>query len=111
MQDPHRCIGCKGCMAACPYDVRYVNPLKGIVEKCTWCHHRVDVGLEPACVNSCPTRALIFGDINDPQSEIAKVLATNPVQVLKPEKDTLPHVFYIAADSVAMRTYGFGEEL
>lgn len=110
MQDPHRCIGCKGCMAACPYDVRYVNPLKGIVEKCTWCHHRVDVGLEPACVNSCPTRALIFGDINDPQSEIAKVLATHPVQVLKPEKDTLPHVFYIAADMVAMTTYGFGGE-
>jgi tetrathionate reductase subunit B len=53
---------------------------------------------------------LIFGDINDPKNEIAKALATNPVQVLKPEKDTLPHVFYITADIVAMRTYGFGEE-
>jgi tetrathionate reductase subunit B len=53
---------------------------------------------------------LIFGDVNDPQSEIARVLAINPVQVLKPEKDTLPHVFYIAADTVAMTTYGLGEE-
>jgi len=109
MQDPHRCIGCKYCFASCPYDVRYLDPLKRIVQKCTWCHHRVDAGLEPACVNACPTRALIFGDINDPESEIAKTLASNAVQVLKPEKDTHPHVFYIGADTVAMRTYGGGE--
>ncbi len=110
MQDPHRCIGCKYCIASCPYDVRYLDPLKGVVQKCTWCHHRVDVGLEPACVNACPTRALIFGDMNDPESEISKVLASNAVQVLKPERDTLPHVFYIGADAVAMRTYGGAEE-
>ena len=108
MQDPHRCIGCKYCMASCPYDVRYLNPVKNIVQKCTWCHHRVDAGLEPACVNVCPTRALIFGDVNDPESEISGILAANAIQVLKPEKDTLPHVFYIAADAVAMRTYGEG---
>ncbi len=109
MQDPHRCIGCKYCMASCPYDVRHLNPLKKIVQKCTWCHHRVDVGLEPACVNVCPTRALIFGDINDPESEIAKTLAASAVQVLKPEKDTSPHVAYIAGDAAAMRTFGFGK--
>ncbi|MFQ6618354.1 MAG: 4Fe-4S dicluster domain-containing protein [Fidelibacterota bacterium] len=109
MQDPHRCIGCKYCIASCPYDVRHLSPLKKIVQKCTWCHHRVDMGLEPACVNSCPTDALVFGDTNDDNSEISRILASNAIQVLKPEKDTIPHVFYIAADAVAMRTYGFGK--
>ena len=109
MVDPHRCIACKYCIASCPYDVRYLNPAKKIVQKCQWCHHRVDAGLEPACVNTCPTRAMVFGDLNDPQAEIAKVLATNAVSVLKPEKDTGPQVYYIAADSVAMRTMGGSE--
>lgn len=67
------------------------------------------MGLEPACVNSCPTDALVFGDTNDDNSEISRILASNAIQVLKPEKDTIPHVFYIAADAVAMRTYGFGK--
>ncbi len=106
MQDPHRCIGCKYCIASCPYDVRHVHPVKHYVTKCTWCHHRIDVGLEPACVNACPTRALIFGDIHDPESEISRVLAANPVQTLKPDRATFPHVFYIAADAVAMHTHG-----
>jgi len=106
MQDPHRCIGCKYCIASCPYDVRYLNPVKKYVQKCTWCHHRVDAGLEPACVNACPTRAMVFGDLNDPHSEVSRLLATNAVQVLKPEKDTMPQVYYIGADVAAMRTYG-----
>ncbi len=110
MVDPHRCIACKYCIASCPYDVRYLNPLKNIVQKCYWCQHRIDVGLEPACVNACPTRAMVFGDMNDPESEISHMLATNAVQVLKPEKDTLPQVHYIAGDEAAMRTYGFGKE-
>ena len=110
MVDPHRCIGCKYCIASCPYDVRYLNPAKKIVQKCQWCNHRVDAGLEPACVNSCPTRAMVFGDLNDPRSEISRTLATNAVSVLKPEKDTSPQVYYISADSVAMRTMGSGEE-
>lgn len=108
MQDPHRCIGCKYCMASCPYDVRYADPLKHIVQKCTWCHHRVDVGLDPACVNACPTNAIVFGDIHDTESKISKLLSSNAVQVLKPEKDTKPHVFYIDADEVAMKTTGGG---
>jgi tetrathionate reductase subunit B len=106
MVDPHRCIGCKYCIASCPYDVRYLSPFKKIVQKCQWCHHRVDVGLAPACVNTCPTRAMIFGDLNDPRSEVSRLLATNPVQVLKPEKDTQPQVYYIGADMVAMHTLG-----
>jgi tetrathionate reductase subunit B len=102
--DPHRCIGCRYCMAVCPYDARYVNPRVNIVEKCYWCDHLVDQGMKPACVDACPTQARIFGDINDHNNEIGKVLVTNPVQVIKPEMGTYPKVFYIEADLDALRT-------
>lgn len=102
MIDEHRCIGCKYCIASCPYDVRYINPLKNIVQKCYWCQHRLDAGLMPACVEGCPTRAMIFGDINDPKSEVSRVLATNATQVLKEDMQTEPFVFYIGADQTAM---------
>ena len=100
--NPHRCIGCMYCMASCPYDVRYINPLRKIVRKCNWCAHRLDAGLLPACVETCLGRALIFGDINDPDSEISQLLATNAVTTLKPGLGTEPHCFYIGADSDAM---------
>ena len=96
--DPHRCIGCRYCMASCPYGVRYIHPTKKIAEKCCWCHHRVDAGLEPACVEACPTGALLFGDLNDPESEISKAVAQNAVQVIKPESGTEPQTFYIGLD-------------
>ncbi|MBW2146743.1 MAG: 4Fe-4S dicluster domain-containing protein [Deltaproteobacteria bacterium] len=102
MVDPHRCIGCKYCIASCPYDVRYVDPLKRIVQKCHFCFHRVDVGLVPACVETCLGRARIFGNILDPNSEISTVLSKNPVQSIKPEMGTIPHVFYINADHDVM---------
>jgi tetrathionate reductase subunit B len=102
--DPHRCIGCRYCMAVCPYDACYVNLRVNIVEKCYWCDHRVDRGLKPACVRSCPTQARIFGDLNDPSSEIGKFLASSPVQVIKPEMGTYPKVFYIEADLDALKT-------
>lgn len=98
MIDPHRCIACKYCIASCPYGVRYVNPLKRYVEKCSFCAHRVDAGLVPACVESCVGHARVFGDINDPKSEVSMLLATNAVQTLKPEMGTNPRVFYIGAD-------------
>ncbi len=101
MVNPHRCIGCMYCMASCPYDVRYVNPLRKIVQKCFWCAHRIDAGLLPACVETCLGRALVFGNIRDPESEISQLLATNPVMTLKPALGTEPHVFYIAADADA----------
>ncbi len=93
-----RCIGCKLCMAACPYDARFFHPEKKIVNKCTFCAHRVDQGVVPACVNTCQGRARIFGDLNDPNSEVAKLVAREPVQVLKQEIGTEPRVFYIASD-------------
>ncbi len=104
MVDPHRCIGCRYCMAVCPYDARYVNPRVNIVEKCYWCEHRIDQGLKPACVQACPTHARVFGDLNDHGSEIARLLSGNPVQVVKPEMGTYPKVFYIEADLDALRT-------
>lgn len=110
MVDPHRCIGCKYCIASCPYNARYLNPMKKYVQKCQWCHHRVDSGLEPACVNSCPARTLTFGDLNDPKSEVSRLLARNAVSVLKPEKNTRPQVHYIGADEALMRTMAGGDE-
>ena len=96
--DPHRCIGCRYCMASCPYGVRYIHPTKKIAEKCYWCHHRVDAGLVPACVEACPTGTLLFGDLNDPESEISRAVAENAVQVIKPESGTEPQTFYIGLD-------------
>jgi tetrathionate reductase subunit B len=96
--DPTICIGCKYCVQACPYDMRFINPESGAADKCDFCVHRVAQGLEPACVEACPSRARIFGDLNDPDSEISRAIATNPVTVLRPEKGTEPNVFYIAAD-------------
>lgn len=106
MIDEHRCIGCRYCIAACPYDVRYVNPLKRYVQKCYWCFHRIDAGLEPACVDTCPARARIFGNLNDQNSEISRLISANPVQVLKPEMATQPQVFYIGADKEVTEARG-----
>jgi len=96
--DPDICIGCKYCIQACPYDARFINPVTGTADKCDFCLHRVSQGLVPACVETCIGKARIFGDINDPDSEISRLIATNPVSVLRPEKGTQPNVFYIAAD-------------
>ena len=98
MIDPHKCTGCKYCMAACPYQVRHINPIRRYAQKCFFCSHRVDAGLQPACVESCPTGARIFGDLNDPGSEVAKLLVQSPTAVLKPEAGTRPAVYYIALD-------------
>ena len=96
--DPDICIGCKYCMQACPYDARFINPNTGVADKCDFCLHRVTKGLEPSCVNTCQGRARIFGDLNDPNSEVAKLVATEPVTVLRQEMGTKPNVFYIGAD-------------
>ena len=96
--DPNLCIGCKYCIQACPYDMRYLNEDDGTADKCDFCIHRVSQGLEPACVEACPSRARIFGDLNDPESEVSQLIAKNPVTVLRPDKGTEPNVYYIGAD-------------
>jgi len=108
--DPHRCIGCRYCMAACPYGVRYINPLYHIAEKCDWCLHRVEAGLKPACVEACPSGARIFGDLNDPDEEIVQLIATNPTAVIKPEMGTNPHAFYINLEYAAVEAVSAHKE-
>jgi len=96
--DPNICIGCKYCVQACPYDARFVNPDTGTADKCDFCLHRVEQGLMPSCVNACIGDARVFGDLNDPESKISQMIASNKVTVLRQEMGTEPNVFYIAAD-------------
>jgi len=91
---PHKCTGCKACIAACPYEARYVHD-EGHVDKCTFCLHRVARGKQPACVANCPTRALTFGDLNDPDSEVSRLLRSRPYRVLQPEQGLEPHVYFL----------------
>jgi molybdopterin-containing oxidoreductase family iron-sulfur binding subunit len=133
MQNFRRCIGCKYCMIACPYGVRnfnYKEPVEeeyqrpdlppdrdsrgpwpfphrvhGVVEKCTFCFHRIDQGLRegkiigtdvvPACVEACPTKARTFGDLDDPDSEVSRLLASRGSFRLREEFSTHPKVFYL----------------
>jgi Fe-S-cluster-containing dehydrogenase component/formate-dependent nitrite reductase membrane component NrfD len=100
--DDSRCIGCKACMNACPYDAIYINPETNTAHKCNFCNHRVEVGLEPACVTVCPTHAIITGDLDDPTSEISRIVARDPVAVRAPEQGTRPKVFYRGVSQEAL---------
>jgi Fe-S-cluster-containing dehydrogenase component/formate-dependent nitrite reductase membrane component NrfD len=100
--DKNRCIGCKSCMQACPYDALYIDPENHTAAKCNYCAHRIDIGLEPACVNVCPEHAIISGDMEDPESEISQLLGRMQVKVRKPEKGTVPNLFYIDADEASL---------
>jgi molybdopterin-containing oxidoreductase family iron-sulfur binding subunit len=120
MMDMHRCIGCRYCMAACPYGSRsfnwrdprpfietepdgaypseYPTRTRGVVEKCTFCPERLKEGLEPACVEAVAqvaAGALVFGDVSDPDSEVSRVLRERPTLVRRPELGTGPKVYYI----------------
>ncbi len=100
--DNRRCIGCKSCMQACPYDALYIDPNNHTAAKCNYCAHRVDIGLEPACVNVCPEHAIISGDMDDPESEISRLLGREQVTVRKAAKDTQPNLFYINGDEASL---------
>jgi Fe-S-cluster-containing dehydrogenase component len=92
--DRAKCIGCKACLAACPYDARFINP-DGYADKCTFCIHRVERGLDPACVSVCPTRCMHFGDRDDPLSEVSRLLASRSNHALLPEAGTQPCIYYL----------------
>ena len=97
-----RCIGCKSCMQACPYDALYIDPTTNTAAKCNFCAHRLEIGLEPACVIVCPERAIIAGDLDNPASEISRLVHRQPTEVRKPEQGTGPNVYYIGADSASL---------
>lgn len=97
MVDEKRCIGCGYCVQACPYGSRFIHPETHVASKCTFCYHRITRGLKPACVEACPVGARRFGDLMDPQDEVAAILATEEVHVLKPELLTEPMVNYLGA--------------
>ena len=115
--DNSLCIGCKACTMACPYEARYflerlqsyfpgeatpyersrptLEHQQGTVEKCTFCVHRLDAGLQPACVDTCPTKARHFGDLEDPESEVS-LLSRDPRAVQpSPDWGTDPSVYYL----------------
>jgi Fe-S-cluster-containing dehydrogenase component/formate-dependent nitrite reductase membrane component NrfD len=100
--DKSICIGCKACMAACPYDAIFINPEDHSAEKCNFCAHRIDVGLEPACVVVCPTQAILIGDMNDPASYVGQIINREAVNVRRPEKETLPKLFYKGAHQATL---------
>jgi Fe-S-cluster-containing dehydrogenase component len=112
MMDWHRCIGCRYCVAACPYGSRSFNWLdprphipafnpdfptrtKGVVEKCTLCEERLAKGGMPACVEACPEKALVFGNLDDPSSEVRALLKERYTIRRKPELGTKPEIYYI----------------
>jgi len=92
---PKKCIGCKSCVRACPYKMRYMDPKTKKADKCDLCLHRIEQGILPACVNTCNAKARVFGDLNDPNSAVSKVLKANKADVVLPAKGTDPRVFYI----------------
>lgn len=96
------CIGCKSCMNACPYDALYINPETNTAHKCNMCNHRIEVGLEPSCQIVCPTEAIKIGDLDDPTSEISKIIARDDVAVRAPEQNTKPKVYYRGADQASL---------
>ena len=109
--DSSRCIGCKSCMQACPYDALYIDPYSHTAAKCNYCAHRTEVGIEPACVVVCPVHAIIAGDLHHPDSEIARIIAHEPVRTRKPEQGTGPNVYYVGAEEAAIDPEVAVEEL
>ena len=90
--DHEKCENVRACIEECPYARIFTNPVRVTAGKCTFCEHRVDKGIEPACVTTCQGRARIFGDLNDPSSEAAQLLAKHkPIQLL-PEEGTGPRI-------------------
>lgn len=97
------CIGCRGCMQACPYDALYLNEDTGTAEKCHYCAHRTEVGLQPACVVVCPEQAIVSGDTSDEESPISKLIREETTSQRKLDKGTKPRVWYVDALPEALR--------
>jgi len=96
-----QCVGCAACVQACPYEGRFIDPVTRTADKCTWCAHRIDRGLAPACVETCVGGGRIFGDLNDPASAVSRLAREQPLQALNPAMGTRPRVRYVALDGAA----------
>lgn len=96
--DRDKCIGCGYCLEACPYGARFASPTTKTADKCDFCEHLLALGENPACVKNCLGKCRYFGDLDDPNSVVSKLIAENPVQPLRPDLGTTPKVFYIGAD-------------
>jgi tetrathionate reductase subunit B len=104
--DEGRCIGCGYCIVACPYGARYIVPagettpkgVAGVVDKCTFCYHRITRGQLPACAEVCPANSRIFGDLRDAASPVSVALNERRVRVMKPALGTRPQVWYIGLE-------------
>ena len=90
-----KCTGCKACIAACPYNARLIMHPGGYIDKCTFCVHRVEKGLDPACVATCPTHCMHFGVLDDPNS-VSQLLKARDYRVLTPETGNEPNVYYLS---------------
>lgn len=93
--DKDKCKTKKVCTVACPYSNMFINPVTKKADKCTFCEHRVKNGLVPACVQTCQGEAILFGDLQDADSDIAKAIKANKAEVLKPDAGTAPSFYYI----------------
>ena len=89
------CIGCGYCIIACPYNARFFNEETRVVDKCTMCAHSVDAGKLPACVETCPTKVRVFGDLDAPDGRLRELLSTRRYLAKKPQTGNDPHIFYL----------------
>jgi Fe-S-cluster-containing dehydrogenase component len=89
-----KCSGCKACIVACPYDARFIHP-EGYADKCTFCIHRVQQGIDPACVAVCPTHCMVFGDVEDPNSSVTRLIQSRRHHTLIPEAGTEPQIYFL----------------
>lgn len=92
--DEEKCTGCQVCIPACPYGALNYDDQRDVVVKCTLCHHRIDQGLEPFCVVWCEDEAIFFGDLNDPESIVSRLISQRDAYTLKPEAGTSPSTHY-----------------
>lgn len=97
--DEKYCIGCRYCVQACPYGCRFIHPEKKVASKCTLCYHRLKKGMDPVCIEVCPTGARMYGNLRDRNSEIVKFLKEHTTHVLRPHLNTGSKLYYNALDS------------